>query len=163
MNLSRAEAALETCELHLSATGSYNTEIDAILTAYSSAVIYSTFEAAAREIVASRAGEPGTDRHLVSFSRTAARRLMRSIKIGELSGAAGFFDASCKEKFLESLGDEAKAAWDTICSNRHGLAHEESGEADSVVSNLTFTELAALYPKALVVLDVLAEAIRRPS
>jgi hypothetical protein len=162
MNLPRAEAALETCELHLSSTGTYHTEVDAILASYASAVIYSAFESQARAIVAARASQPGDDPHLVSFTRTAATRLMRSIKVSELAGAAALFDASCKERFHAALDDETKAAWDTICSNRHGLAHEEGDESDTIVSNLTFAELRTLYPKALPVLDRLSEAIIRP-
>jgi hypothetical protein len=162
LNLPTAEAALEICEKHLSATDSYNTEIDAILAAYASAAIYSAFESEARTIVAERAGLPGTDRHLVSFTRTAARRLMRSIKIGELAGTAALFDPSCKTKFQNALDEEAKHAWDTICSNRHGLAHEEGDESDPVMSNVTFTELLTLYPKALAVLVTFKEALDPP-
>jgi hypothetical protein len=159
MSLPRAEAALEVCERHLTDTGSYNTEVDAILTSYASAVIYSVFEAEARNIVATRAAHPGTDKHLTSFSRTAAKRLMRSIKIGELAGTAAFFDHTCKERFHNALDDETKLAWDTICGNRHDLAHEEGDESGPAISNFTFTELIDMYPKALNVLDALRDAL----
>jgi len=120
LNLPRADAALEICERHLSATNSFNTEIDAILAAYASAAIYSAFESEARAIVASRAAHPGADRHVVSFTRIAATRLMRSIKISELAGTAAFFDLSCKMRFQKALDDESKQAWDTVCGNRQG-------------------------------------------
>jgi hypothetical protein len=159
MKLPRADAALETCEQHLSSTGSYNTEVDAILTSYASAVIYATFEAEARAIVAARACHPGDDKHIVSFTRTAVRRLMRSIKVGELAGIAALFDTSCKERFLVELDSEAQSAWDTICGNRHGLAHEEGDDAEPAVSNFAFTELITLYPKAVTVLECFKKAI----
>jgi hypothetical protein len=164
MSLPRADAALEVCERHLTLTGSHNTEIDAILAAYASAVIYAVFEAEARAIVASRAAHPGSDKHTVSFSRTAAKRLMRSIKIGDLAGTAAFFDPSCKQRFHDALDDEIRQAWDSICGNRHGVAHEDGDETETTtISNLTFAELATLYPKALTVLDALREAIQPPS
>ena len=160
MSLPRADAALEVCEKHLTSTESHNTEIDAILTAYASAVIYAVFEAEARAIVAARAAHPGSDRHMVSFSRTAAKRLMRSIKIGELAGTVAFFDSTCKQRFHDALDDETKQAWDTICGNRHGIAHDDGDETGPVISNLTFAELATLYPRALAVLDTLRDAIQ---
>ena len=92
VSLPRADDALEVCEKdHRDRYRDH--EVDAILTAYASAVIYAVFEAEARNIVATRAAHPGTDKHLASFV-TAAKRLMRSIKIGELAGTAAFFDVT---------------------------------------------------------------------
>jgi hypothetical protein len=159
MSLPRAEAALEVCEKHLTATGTHNTEVDAILTAYASAVIYAVFEAEARAIVATRAAHPGSDKHVVSFSRTAAKRLMRSIKIGELAGTAALFDLTCKQRFHDALEDECKLAWDTICGNRHEVAHEDGDESGSAISNFTFNALADMYPKAVKVLDAFRESL----
>jgi hypothetical protein len=165
MSLPRAEAALETCGKHLAATGSENTEIDAILTAYASAVIYAVFEAEARSIVATRAAHPGTDRQVTSFSKIAATRLMRSIKVGELAGVAAFFDAGCKTRFHDDLDEECKSAWDAICGNRHGVAHEDGDESSpgTVISNFTFADLSAMYPKAVRVLDALRLALAPPA
>lgn len=160
MNLPRADAALEACAKHLDDTGSRNTQIDAILTAYVSAVIYAAFERRAREIVAARAQGDGTDPHLTAFARTAAQRLMRSIKISELSGAAGFFHTDCKSRFRDLLNHQASAAWDSIINNRHDVAHED--DAGQVVSTLTFRELESLYPVALCVLECLETAIAPP-
>ncbi len=84
---------------------------------------------------------------------------MRSIRISELAGAAGFFHGACKDKFRAGLDNEASTAWDSIVNNRHGVAHEESSGEDPVISTLTFGELTALYPKALTVLDCLRAAI----
>lgn len=159
MNLPRADAALETCAKHLDASDAYGTEIEAILAAYTSAVIYSCFEGKAREIVAARAAGPGTDPRLISFARAASTRLMRSIKIGDLAGAAALFHADCKHGFHERRESEASNAWDTIVSNRHGLAHEEDDPGGVVVSNLTLRELKELYPKALTILECFRDAI----
>lgn len=159
MSLPRADAALETCEKHLDETGSYGTEVEAILTAYASAVIYACLEAEARSIVAARACHPGTDPHVTNFTRIAATRLMRSVKIGELSGAAAFFHPDCKTRFNDQRDGEASNAWDTILSNRQIVAHEEEGARTVAISNLTFKELKDLYPKALTILDCFRAAL----
>lgn len=160
MRIERVEAAFEECERHLDRTSSYGSEVEAIITSYVSAVIYSAFEKRARAIVASRGAGDGNDGHLANFSSTAATRLMRSIKFSELAGAAGWFHGDCREKFCKSVSPEIQSAWDTIIINRTNFAHE--GESsDSVVSNLTFGELKQLYPEALKVLDRLEEAISR--
>ena len=96
------------------------------------------------------------DRHVGNFASYASVRLVRSIKIGDLAGAAAWFHADCKARFHDGLGDEARAAWDNIVTNRHGVAHEDDS---SVVSNMTFRELREAYPKALTVLECLEGSI----
>ena len=156
MNITRVDAALEDCEHHLETTNSYGTEIEAILTVYVSAVIYAAFEAEVRRTVAARVAAAAEDTHVGNFATFAAVRLVRSIKIGELAGAAGWFHADCKARFHEVLDGEAHAAWDNIVNNRHGVAHEDDSP---VVSNMTWRELKEAYSKALKVLDCLSESI----
>ncbi|MEU7174049.1 hypothetical protein ABZ949_21490 [Micromonospora tulbaghiae] len=166
MTIPRVDAVLEECERHLDSSQSHGTQVEAILTAYASAVIYSAFEARARAIVTARGVGQGEDPDLGSFCKYAATRLLRSIKIGELAGAAAWFHSECKDRFHDTLEPEAKAAWDSIVSNRHGVAHEDDAPTAQVISNLTFGELKRLYPLALTVLDALEAAIaprRAPS
>ena len=157
--LIRAEDAFETCKDHLTKTSAFNTEIDVILTSYVTATVYASFELEARRLVGERGSLGRADDHLAAFTRYAAERLMRSIKIGELAGAAGWFDASCKKAFHDQLSDEEKSAWDTICTNRHGLAHNDGDTSGATSGNLTFADLEALYPKALKVLDALEASL----
>jgi hypothetical protein len=157
MNFTRVDAALEDCEHHLETTLAFGTEIEAILTVYVSAVIYAAFEAQVRRTLAARvASSVEEDGHIGNFATYASIRLVRSIKIGELAGAAAWFHEDCKAQFHRELDDEAHAAWNNIVSNRHAVAHEDDS---SVVSNMTFRELKAAYPKALTVLDCLAASI----
>ena len=151
--LARVDAALETCGEHLTSTGTLGTEVEASLTAYVSAVAYSSFEAEARRIVSSRGAGDGKDPRLAAFTAHAAVKLMRSIKVGELAGAAAWFHRDCKQTFQDLLTDEQKTAWDNIVSNRHGVAHE-GDPSTSAVSSLTFREFEGLYPQAVGVLDV---------
>jgi hypothetical protein len=159
MKLLRVDAALEDCQRHLDSTGSNGTQVEAILTAYVSAVIYAAFEKQVRRIVAARVAEAGDDGYVGNFASYASTKLVRSIKIGDLAGAAAWFHSDCKSRFHLHLDSEAHSAWDTIMSNRHGIAHEEG---DAVVSNLTFGELQVLYPRALTVLDCLERALGDP-
>jgi hypothetical protein len=163
MKLQRVDAAVELCERHLAATNSHGTEVEAILTAYVSSIAYAEFESSARRIITERAASADeTDDHLAAFARTAAVRLVRSIKLSELSGAAAWFDPNCKAQFLTELGDEAKQAWNSIILNRHGVAHNgDSAPSDTLISSLTFNEFKGLYPKALTVLEALRKSIVR--
>jgi hypothetical protein len=159
MNFNRVDAALEDCERHLATTDSSGTEIEAILTAYVSTVIYTAFEAQVRRTLAHRvATAVADDDHVGNFAGYASVRLVRSIKVGELAGAAAWFHADCKKRFHEQLEPEAQAAWDSIINNRHGVAHGDEG---NVVSTLTFRELKEAYPKAVAVLACLEGAIAR--
>ncbi len=158
MNLTRVVAAFEDCEHHLETTGTFGTEIEPILTVYVSAVIYATFEAEVKRMLAARvASTAERDRHVGNFATYASARLVRSIKIGELAGAAAWFHEDCKVRFRDALDDEAHAAWDNIVNNRHGVAHEDES---TVVSNMTFRELKEAYPKALTVLECFDGSIR---
>ncbi|GAA4300206.1 HEPN domain-containing protein [Klenkia terrae] len=161
IKLHRVDDAFDTCRTHLNVSNGFNGPVDTILTSYVSAVIYASFEAKVREIVSSRSRTAGVDAHLHSFTRIAAKRLIRSIKISELAGTASFFDSSCKAKFGAGATDEEKAAWDAIVQNRHGVAHD--GENENSLGNLTFHELESLYPKALKVLEVFESAVAWPS
>lgn len=159
MNLMRVDAALEDCERHLETTKSHGTEIEAILTVYVSSVIYAAFEAQVRKTLAARVvAAVKEDAHVGNFATYASVRLIRSIKIGDLAGAAGWFHEDCKARFHAALDGESHAAWDNIVSNRHAAAHEDDSP---VVSNMTFRELREAYSKAMTVLDCLGASIAK--
>jgi hypothetical protein len=159
MKLNRVDAALTDCEHHLETTRAYGTQIEAILVAYVSAVIYSAFEAEVRNIIATRVAFAIDDAHVTNFASVAALRLVRSIKVGELAGLAAWFHPDCKTKFHTELAQEAHAAWDNIVGNRHAVAHEDDS---TVVSTMTWRELKEAYPKAVTVLECLRASIARP-
>lgn len=158
MSLDRATDALETCRRHLDSKDSFSPQIEAILTAYASAVAYACFEQEVRSTISDRAHASRRDEREIRFGVYAAGRLVRSIKISELSGLAGNFDPDCKDAFSRILADEDRNAWDTIINNRHGFAHDNS-ESSGAISNLTFSELEEAYPKACRVLDAFRRAL----
>ena len=161
MNFNRSDDALRICRGHLASLAAADPLIEAILTAYASAAIYSEFEAAARAIVAERSVRPGSDKHLIAFGRVAANRLIRSIKISELSGIAGHFHSDCKEAFQDAVEAETAAAWDSILNNRHGVAHEN--DANAPISNLTLVELQDHFERAKGVLRAFEDCLSTSS
>lgn len=155
------DLAFEDCKRHLDRTNSYQTAIEPILTSYVSAVIYAEFERHVRHIVATRGAGDGSDHHLVNFTKNAAERLIRSIKVSDLKGISATFHADCKARFTDALDSEWQAAWDSIIQNRHGVAHGNDDVNSSSMSNLTFSELRRIYPLALKVLEALEDAVTR--
>lgn len=156
MKFLRSEDALQACSEHLAKLADPDPQIEAILTAYVSSVIYAEFEDAVVRVVAKRAGSEAADKHAGSYATISAKRLVRSIKIGELAGLAGYFHASCKEKFQVDLDEPIKAAWDSICNNRHNVAHEQNS---GTISNLTFSELQVQFEEAKKALDLFEQAL----
>jgi hypothetical protein len=153
--LVRVDEALEECERHLTDTGTFGSQVEAILTAYCCSVAYAEFEKQVRRIVSDRGAGSGGDPHVASFVDWSATRLIRSIKISELAGIAARFHPDCKSEFHRLLDAQAQTAWDNILENRHDVAHSQT----SAISNLTFNELKSTYPLALTVLDHLAACI----
>ncbi|MGH3712415.1 MAG: hypothetical protein ACRDT4_02985 [Micromonosporaceae bacterium] len=158
MSLVRVTDALEQCRRHIEAAGVPDPQIEAILTAYVSAVAYAGFEAEVRSIVSLRAHSARQDDREIAFGQYAAVRLVRSIRVSDLTGLAAAFHPDCRDAFRARLNPEEQSAWDSIINNRHGLAHEER-DPSSRISNLTFAELEDLYPRALNVLDVFRQAL----
>ena len=66
------------------------------------------------------------DRSINRFADIAALRLIRSIKIAELSGTLGYFGDAEKQAFQDEIvqDPEAAAAWGNLITGRHGVAHE---------------------------------------
>lgn len=124
MNCPRAEAAIETCDLHVEESP-FDPEIDVILAQHIATVAYSEFEALIRKMIHDRS-KRHEDEPLSSFSSVAATRLIRSIKISELSGSLGWFGEAHKKAFQEATEalPEAVAAWNNVLTGRHSLAHE---------------------------------------
>ena len=161
MNLPRVDFVLEVSRNHLDSTSSRNTEIDSILAAYACSVIYAALERRIVVVIAERAGAHApADASVRSFARVSARRLTRSILVGELSGLAGHFGEQCKDDFRRGCEENAVASWDAIIRNRHGVAHEgESGAEQVPLSSLTFADVEMQYGECLLILEAFEEAL----
>lgn len=161
MNLPRVDFVLEVSRKHLDSTSSRNTEIDSILAAYACSVIYAALERRVVEVIAERAGGHAlADASARSFARVSARRLTRSISVGELSGLAGHFGEQCKDDFKLGCEDQAVASWDAVIRNRHGVAHEGEFSTEQVpLSSLTFADVEMHYGECLSILEAFEEAL----
>lgn len=156
MSLARAEDALIQCREHIDAQQRKDPEIEAILARYVSAIIYAAFESEIRAAVSMRASLNGQDARQANFAKKASERLVRSIKLSELSGLAGWFHLDCKNSFVDRLDEESKTAWDSILLNRHDVAHDGEG---GHVSNLTYEDVERFYPKAKSVITVFVASL----
>src|ERR1700750_2889580 len=124
MNCPRTEAAIETCDLHVEESPP-DPEIEVILAQHVASVAYAEFEALIRKLIHDRC-KRHEDEPLASFTAVAATRLIRRLKIGELSGPLGWVGDAHKTAFKNAVSGlpEAAAAWNNILTGRHSLAHE---------------------------------------
>lgn len=151
MEFPGVDAAIDLCEEHLNTTSSRGTEVEAFLTRYLITVIYASYEAKIKELVAER-GYSRDDEHLSRFMITAADRLCRSINISEVAGLLGLFGPDYKSGFQSRVHASMQIAYDNIINNRHGVAHEGN-------MNLTFDELRQSYVESCPVLDAIEDAL----
>lgn len=141
MEFRRVDAARETCGKHLT-DAAPGPAIDVILAQHVAAVAYSEFEASVRATVHRRCATTG-DQPVAAFVEIAATRLIRSIKVEELTGILGWFGDETKEQFKSAMRDdpEAVAAWHNILIGRHGLAHEDESGDRTGTPSLTFNDV----------------------
>jgi hypothetical protein len=130
-----AEAAIRECEAHLKSTESFNTVVEGFLVQYLLILICRECEVAVRQIISDRAVRTG-DAEVSEFVRSAVEQLIRSIRIGEISGALGRFGQSQKMQFQEFVSENPvlQTSHDTVINNRHLVAHREGVQ-------ITFNEL----------------------
>jgi len=152
LSFPRIEEAIEACAKHLDAAGARNTEIEAYLTRYLVTLMYAEFETHVLKVLFER-GEQVGDPHVASFVRAASQKLVRGLKISDLSGLLASFHVDCKSKFTSRVtSTPAHAAYDNIVVNRHVTAHGPG-------ATLTFVELEAAYTASLEILEAFREAL----
>lgn len=151
-----AEAAIRECEAHLQRTNSFNTVVESFLVQYLLVLICREYEVAVRQIISDRAARTG-DAEVSEFVRSAVEQLIRSIRIGEISGALGRFGQSQKTRFQEFVRENpiVHTSYDTVINNRHLVAHREGVQ-------ITFNELKRHFADGRRIIEqvgiILAEA-----
>jgi hypothetical protein len=90
------------------------------------------------------------DPEVCGFVKHAADKIIRSIKVSEISGLLGYF--GCQQKFKNKKDDQAYTAYDNIITNRNLVAH-------STGTLFTFSELEAAFGKSHVVFDAVCHAL----
>lgn len=152
MKLNRIDHAIETCKQCLDNTEARGTEIESYLTRYLLILINVVFEDEIKKIVAGRAAQT-EDPAIESFVNSAVERLLRSIKISEISGFLNKFGSEYKSDFSDKITNtRAETCFNTIINNRHLTAHTSG-------PTMTFNELITFYEEGHKVLDELGVVI----
>lgn len=156
MDCPRADAAIETCDGHMTRSGA-DPEVEVILAQHVASVAYAEFEAKIRRMVTDRCSKHD-DVPLASFVGVASTKLIRSIKVTELSGALAWFGEAHKSEFREAVAhdEEAVAAWNNVVTGRHGLAHEQPS-----TPTLTLGDVKRDVERAKRILDAFAVALEQ--
>lgn len=164
IELPRSEQALKVCRDHASAVKqsakvSDWAQLENVLASYVASTIYAESESILKAMTAERAAHGAKDASVIAFGRVAADRLIRSIKISELSGTLGLFDSSCKDTFSEKLELRQKSDWDSLVLARHGTAHENRDNG----SGLTLRDIEEYFRSVKGVLESFKESLHFPS
>lgn len=156
MVLSEIDQAIEICEKHLRATGSYNTEIETFLVRFLLVFICSEYEKTINTYIAKRA-ERSNDARLVAFVQASITNIVRGIRLSDLTNVLSRFGEDLKDRFVAGVGNtEAQQAYDSILSNRHSFAHGGNVQ-------VTFAELQSFYGKSVDVIATFVELIESAS
>lgn len=160
VDLPRSDQALRVCRQHASeakegAPFARWAQVEAVLASYVASTIYAEAESRLRDITAQRVAHKVNDDRIASFGRIASERLIRSIRVAELSGTLGHFDSRCKAHFAKGLTSKQKSDWDSLIGARHGVAHESSGATDG----LTLGDVEGYYNSVYEVIDLYANSL----
>lgn len=162
VDLPRSSAIKVTCESHIRASlehTSMSTQaaIESVLARHTASVIYAEAEAIIRNLVAQRVAHGTADSRVESFSQVASQRLIRSIKISELSGVLNHFSPACKEFFAQTLTSKQQTDWESLINSRHDTAHENAGS----VEHLTLADIDGYFASIPAVLDAFSASLNR--
>ncbi len=155
MRVSRIDIALEVCENHLTATKSFGTQIETLLTYAVLVVIYAEFEQLIGSIIDEKC-HLIEDEALRELVRACVRNVGR-IQSGDLGGLLARFGAERKAEFRNEISAEqpnqrAETFYNNLITNRHNTAHSGG-------SGLTFEEVKYFYEEGHVVLDFFRQSL----
>lgn len=149
--LIRTKSFLEECSKHIDATSSSGSEVEAFLAQYLLVSLCAEMQEEVYRVVELRANQCG-DRELCSFALSSSKKLLRSVKVSELSGFVGHFGAERKRRFLDALDDRASLQYNSAVEGRHSVAHRNGAQ-------VTLGELSSIVAAACVVLDAARAAL----
>lgn len=128
---SRLDKEIALCKQHLHASSSEGTLIESIVVGYILSMFYAITEEAVLNSIYERC-RVGMDQPSERFLKHAVRRVVRSIKVTDLSGVLGILCDTYKENFQQEMkrdGGRATTYYDNLLSNRHALVHQASVNA----------------------------------
>lgn len=149
--LVRTTSFYEECKAHLEGTSSQGTEVEAFLAQYLLVALCAEMQDEMYRVVEIRAAQCG-DTELCGFALTSSKKILRSVKVSELSGFVGHFGPDRKRRFADALDERVKMQYDTAVDNRHSVAHRNGAQ-------VTVTELGEIIESARRVLDSARSAL----
>lgn len=149
--LVRTRSFLEECRTHIDNTSSSGTEVEAFLAQYLLVALCSEMQEEVYRVVEMRATRCGDD-ELCSFVLSSSKKLLRSVKVSELSGFVGHFGVERKRRFMSSLDEMATMQYNSAVESRHSVAHRSGAQ-------VTLSELETIVGVACNVLDATRGAL----
>ena len=153
MRIARIDETLEKCDEHLSATSTYGTEIESLLTYSVLVLMCAEFEMAIEAALQEKCSSV-SDPSINAFFRSCVDAVFRSVASSELAGLLNRFGPIYKQSFTQKANDDPITItfYNNIVVNRHRVAH-------SIGSNATFREVKRFYEEGHMVLDFFRNAL----
>jgi hypothetical protein len=142
--LLRTRSALDECRQHVDSTSSSGTEIEAFLSQYLLVLLCAEIQEEIYKVVEMRAVKCG-DEEICAFTLASSKKILRSVKIGELSGFVGSFGPGRKAKFSDLLDEKSIFQYNSAVDNRHSVAHKSGAQ-------VTLADMADVIESAALVL-----------
>lgn len=120
--LLRAKSAFETCVSHINSVKATGEEIEFFLAQHLLIIICAEIQENIYSIVEDRA-KGCSDLGLGAFAVGASKKILRSIKVGEITGFLGAFGSESRELFSAALDDRVIFQYNAAVENRHSVAH----------------------------------------
>lgn len=138
---------------HLIETETIGSQIEQVFVGYLLIRIHAEFEKSIKSAIADRC-HIEQDSHLNAFNHWTIDRIIRSIRISELSNILSHFDEEYKELFT-AISDRIKNSWSNILSDRHSFAHK-------VPTHATLSEIQKWFSEAQGVIVAFRKALGLP-
>ena len=150
--LQRTEFALSQVKAHLANLTDRAPEIENFLTQYLAVAFYSEREEHVKRVYKDRLHFKG-DSRLEFFVSKTNEKMMSRVKKSEIIDLVKLFGGDCEDIFKRELENQDLAAYSSIISNRHNVAHGAGG-------TLTLNDVERAVKAADRVLDSLKNAIQ---
>jgi len=132
-------------------TDSSGTEVEAFLSQYLLVVLCAEMQEEIYRIIEIRASRCGDD-EICSFALASSRRILRSVKVAELSGFVAGFGQGRKDRFSSALDERAILQYNSAVDNRHAVAHKSGAQ-------VTLMDIKEIISSATLVLESVMAAI----
>lgn len=149
--LVRTRSFLDACHAHIDQAAAEGTEVEAFLAQYLLVTLCAEMQEEMYRVIETRARACGDD-ELCCFTLSAAKRILRSVRVSELAGFVGHFGPQRKQRFTEGLDERVMLQYDSAVESRHSVAHRGGVQ-------VTLSEIREIVESAGSVLDSAQSAL----